>query len=88
MISIAIVVLRIAYFILILVYLYYWEGHQTQCPYRSLNNIDNFAAYFDLILGIQTMSMMIDLSLNVKTTAAKEYLDRETMIESQSLLIE
>ena len=81
-------VFRVSYFVLVMVYLKDWEHHQTRCPYRSLNNVDNFSVYCDLVLGIQTMSMMIDLSLNVKTTAAKEYLDRETMIESQSLLIE
>ena len=74
--SIIIMMLRVAYFILILVYLNEWEGDEKRCPYRNLNNVDNYCVYFDLILGIQTMSMMVDLSLNVKTTAAKEYSDR------------
>ena len=33
------------------------------------------------------MSMMVDLSLNVKATAAKDYSDRETMLESQRELM-
>ena len=79
-ISITIITLRVLYFSVILVYLRAWNRNQKLCPYRSLNNIDNFAAYFDLTLGIQTMSMMIDLALMVKTTAAKEFVDRETML--------
>ena len=76
MISISIMVFRVSYFVLVMVYLKDWEHHQTRCPYRSLNNVDKFSVYCDLVLGIQTMSMMIDLALNVKTTVAKEYADR------------
>ena len=83
-VSIAIMVLRTAYFSLVLAYLSEWQNHQSLCPYRSLNNVDNFSVYCDLALGVQTMSMMVDLALNVKTAAVRDYQDRQTMIESQT----
>ena len=53
------------------------------CPPRRLNNVDNISVYCDLALGIQTLSMMVDLALNVKSTWMKDYPDEEMMYESQ-----
>ena len=39
------------------------------CPQLRLNNVDNIGVYSELILGIQQMSMMIDLTLMVKLSA-------------------
>ena len=83
-VSIAIMALRTAYFSLVLAYLSEWQNHQSLCPYRSLNNVDNFSVYCDLALGVQTMSMMVDLALNVRTAAVRDYQDRQTMIERQT----
>ena len=51
-ISIAIMVLRVVYFSLVLIYLNEWQNHESLCPYRSLNNVDNFSVYCDLALGV------------------------------------
>ena len=66
---------RIAYFLMIIVYLGNWTKDQNVCPSPSLDNVDSVSTYFDLSLGILTLSMIVDLALNVKSTWIKDCFD-------------
>ena len=52
LISISIMALRVAYFVLVVLYLSEWANDTTMCPRRRLNNVDNISVYCDLALGI------------------------------------
>ena len=51
-ISICIVLMRIAYFSMVLIYLIQWKSDKMLCPYLNLNVIDDYGVYLELILGI------------------------------------
>ena len=64
--SFCIVIIRILYFSYVLAYLFEWQNDKSLCPWLQLNIIDNFGVYCELILGVQQVSMMVDLNLMIR----------------------
>ena len=78
LLSFSIIILRIAFFSLIVNFLQDAEG-KALIPPNAIGNIDNFATYTELLLGIQQLSSMIELNLMLRYSSFYKVFDLETI---------
>ena len=73
--SFAVIILRVAFFSLTLRFLYQVKDKAVDPPVAT-DNIDNFATYFELILGMQQLCSMVELNLMIKFSSLYKVFNR------------